>query len=113
MNIFDLRNDLVGEYGSYTQSFINVRHEALRARVEEEMRQGALWPHPLLQLNPSYDPGGSVEELVASGKLHAECAKIFRRKPEQGDDPGTTLKLYRHQVEAIDVASRGEPYVCL
>ena len=109
MNVFDLRNDLVGEYGSYTQSFVNIRHEALRNKVEEEMARGAFWPDPLLQLNPAYEAGGSVEALVAAGKLHAECAKIFRRKSDT--DSGTSLQLYRHQVEAIEVAARGEPYV--
>jgi hypothetical protein len=110
MNVFDLRNDLVAEYGAYTQSFVNIRHEALRAKVEEEMARGALWPDPLLQLNPAYEVGGSVEALVAGGKLHAECCKIFRRKKDDSD-PGVALQLYRHQVEAIDIAARGEPYV--
>ena len=109
MNVFDLRNDLVGEYGSYTQSFVKIRHESLRSRVEEEMARGAFWPDPLLQLNPAYEAGGSIEEVVAAGKLHSECASIFRRKSDT--DRGTPLQLYRHQVEAIDVAARGEPYV--
>ena len=41
MNVFDLRNQLVGEHGEYTQSFINIRHEALRNRVEGEMKRAA------------------------------------------------------------------------
>jgi ATP-dependent helicase YprA (DUF1998 family) len=109
MKVFDLRNELVREYGAYTQSFIKIRHEGLRAKVNAEIEGGALWPDPLLQLNPAYEAGGSVEDLVATGKLHAECAKIFRRKSET--DLGTPLQLYRHQVEAIDVAAQGDPYV--
>jgi ATP-dependent helicase YprA (DUF1998 family) len=110
MNVFDLRNDLVAEYGAYTQSFINIRHDRLRAKVEDEIARGALWPDPLLQLNPAYEPGGSIEDLVSSGKLNAECARIFRHKKE-GSAEGPALRLYRHQVEAIEAASRGEPYV--
>ncbi|MEN9640862.1 MAG: hypothetical protein RIR77_51 [Planctomycetota bacterium] len=110
MNVFDLRNQLVGEYGEYTQSFINIRHEALRNRVEGEMKRGALWPDPLLQLNPAYAPGGTVEDLVRNGSLSSECAKIFRRKKDESD-LGTTLQLYQHQVEAVELAGRGEPYV--
>ena len=109
MNIFELRKRLVAEYGTYAQSFINIRHETLRAKVEAEVARGAFWPDPLLQLNPAYEAGGSVEELVAAGGLHPECAKIFRRKSET--DYGTSLQLYRHQVEAIAAAERGEPYV--
>jgi ATP-dependent helicase YprA (DUF1998 family) len=110
MNVFDLRNELVGEYGKYTQSFINIRFQPLRERVESEMARGALWPDPLLQLNPAYQPGGTVEDLVRAGTLHSECAKIFRRKSNDSD-VGTTLQLYQHQVEAIALAGRGEPYV--
>jgi superfamily II DNA/RNA helicase len=110
MNVFDLRNELVGEYGNYTASFINIRYEPLRSRVESEMARGALWPDPLLQLNPAYEPGGTVEELVRKGVLHSECAKIFRRKKDNSDR-GTTLQLYQHQVEAINLARRNEPYV--
>lgn len=110
MNVFDLRNELVSEYGAYTQSFINIRHEALRAKVTEEIDGGALWPRPLLQLNPAYEPGGSVDDLVKAGTLHPECARIFRRKRDD-QDPGAALLLYRHQVEAIERARQGEPYV--
>ncbi|MFM1816406.1 MAG: hypothetical protein RLZ98_3101 [Pseudomonadota bacterium] len=110
MNVFDLRNELVREYGAYTQSFINIRHDRLREIVTSQIDGGALWPRPLLQLNPAYEPGGSVEELVKAGALHPECAKVFRRKRDDAD-PGTPLLLYRHQVEAIERAGRGEPYV--
>ena len=110
MNVFELRNRLVSEYGEYTRSFINIRLDSLRDRVTDEMEAGALWPDPLLQLNPSYEPGGSVDDLVAAGVLHSECAKIFRRK-SSNEDPGTPLYLYKHQVEAIEIAKRGQPYV--
>ncbi len=35
---------------------------------------------PLMQLNPSFEPGGWIEELVSDGTLDAKCAKIFRLK---------------------------------
>ncbi|MFM8385210.1 MAG: DEAD/DEAH box helicase, partial [Planctomycetia bacterium] len=110
MNVFDLRNQLVGEYGAYTQSFIKIRHPGLKARVDDEIGRGALWPHPLLQLNPSYEVGGSVDDLVARGQLHEECACIFRRKDPEGG-AGPALQFYEHQIEAIRLAARGEPYV--
>lgn len=56
MNVFELRNRLVSEYGEYTRSFINIRLDSLRDRVTDEMEAGALWPDPLLQLNPPMNP---------------------------------------------------------
>jgi hypothetical protein len=49
----------------------------ISAKVEQELQHGALWPEPLLQLNPTFRPGGLMEDLVADGTLHRECARIF------------------------------------
>ena len=42
------------------------------------------WPVPLIQLNPNFEPGGHIDDLVADGTLDAECAKVFRLK--RGDN---------------------------
>ena len=110
MDIFHLRNNLVGEYGQYTRGFIKINLESLKEKVSKEMDAGALWPDPLLQLNPCYELSGTVEDLVAAKKLHSECAKIFCRK-DLVSGSVSPLNLYRHQGEAIEIASRGEPYV--
>ena len=38
MNVFELRNRLVIEYGEYTRSFINIRLDSLRDRVTARRR---------------------------------------------------------------------------
>jgi ATP-dependent helicase YprA (DUF1998 family) len=69
-----------------------------------------LWPEPLIQLNPAFEPGESIGELVARSELHPECSRIFRRKlrPDAVGDP---LRLHRHQSEAVRVARTVLPYV--
>jgi hypothetical protein len=57
MDIFSFRDDLIGDYAAYVQSFINIRDEAIRGHVEERLKNGSLWPEPLLQLNPAFDLG--------------------------------------------------------
>jgi ATP-dependent helicase YprA (DUF1998 family) len=42
-----------------------------------------LWPDALIQLNPAFQPGGTIDELVDEGLLHKTCKDIFRRKSEQ------------------------------
>lgn len=117
MDVFGLRQHLIQEYGSYTRSFIRIRHVPLHEKVEQALAAGELWPEPLVQLNPAYMPGGTIDELVAQGRLHAECKRIFRRKELASatdtlalakDDP---ISLYSHQVEALEAGRQHRPFV--
>ncbi len=110
MNIFAYRDRLTDDYASYVESFIQIRDPAIRSYVQQQLDQGVLWPAPLLQLNPLFAPGDSIDELVAQDVLHQECARIFRKK-SQDDPAGRTLRLHKHQEEAIRVARGGYSYV--
>ena len=57
MDVFDLRNRVIGEYADYVGSFVSIRDERIRAHVDEQMQSGILWPDPLVQLNPAFEPG--------------------------------------------------------
>lgn len=111
MDVFDFRDGLVADYADYVKSFIRIRDERIRGKVEESLRRGNLWPEPLLQLNPSFAPGAALDELVAAGKLHELCSRVFRAGKTDDDPIGKPMQLHRHQVEAIDVASGGNDYV--
>ncbi len=67
MDVFDLRDRLVADYASYTRSFIKIADARISAKVESELNAGAFWPEPLLQLNPTFLPGGTIDDLVADG----------------------------------------------
>lgn len=110
MDIFAFRRQVIEDYAAYTRSFIQTRDRRLSAFVDEKLRAGVLWPEPLIQLNPSFEPGATVDDLVAEGILHPECSNVFRIKPDP-HSAGRPLHLHRHQSEAIRIARRGEPYV--
>lgn len=110
MNVFELRERLVADYADYTRSFLEVSDKRIAEHVETELQAGLLWPEPLIQLNPTYEPGGMVDELVERGLLHPGCSAAFRRdKDERGGGQG--LRLHRHQSDAIEAARRGDNYV--
>jgi ATP-dependent helicase YprA (DUF1998 family) len=111
MNVFDLRDRLVGDYASYTRSFINIADARIAHTVECALTAGAFWPEPLLQLNPTFLPGGTIDQLVADGTLHPECATIFRIDKSSTDHTGKELLLHTHQREAIRKAKEGKSYV--
>jgi len=110
VNVFDLRDRLITDYSSFVTSFLNIRDTRISHYVTNELKNGALWPEPLIQLNPAFEPGESIEDLVSLGVIHPECSKIFRIKCDPGDI-GRLLRLHRHQAEAAKIASQGVNYV--
>ena len=109
MDVFGLRDRLVDDYSSYIQSFIQIRDDRIHDLVDSELASGLLWPDPLIQLNPSFEPGHRTDQLVDQGVLHEECRRIFRINKESGE--GQPLRLHRHQEEAVRVARTGANYV--
>ena len=111
MDVFDLRDALVNDYSHYVRSFIRVKDERIKATVDKEIDGGLLWPEPLVQLNPSFEPGGTIDDLVDDRVLHPECGRTFRVGKDATGAAGNQLRLYRHQEQAIRKARQGRNYV--
>ena len=110
MDVFAFRDELVAEYERFSRSFTRIRADDISRTVDDSYAAGRFWPAPLIQLNPNFEPGGYIDELVSDGTLDAECRKIFRLK-KKDDAVGKRLLLHRHQVDAIAIAKRRESYV--
>ena len=111
MDVFSLRDAVVGEYRKFATSFTKINAEDIRRQVEAIYDKDRYWPEPLIQINPSYRAAMNVEELVAGGVLEPRCADIFRTPPTTDAPRGEPLSLHKHQQEAIALASDGESYV--
>ena len=70
MDVFKIHRNVICDYADYTQSFIKIADRRISERVHNGIEDGLLWPEPLLQLNPSFEPGRSIEEFVGAGVLH-------------------------------------------
>ncbi len=110
MNIFDLRERLVRDYGEFISGFLKIRDPPAERLRSGRAGTGVLWPEPCISLNPNFESGGKVDDLVNDGRLHTECRRVFRIKTE-GDPAGRPLRLHRHQAEAIQAAASGDNYV--
>jgi ATP-dependent helicase YprA (DUF1998 family) len=110
VDVFDLRRRVIDEYASYVRSFFAIRDERIRAHVDAELAAGRLWPEPLLQVSPAFEPGDSLDALISAGELHPSCRDIFAHR---GTDGGATgpVRLHRHQVDGLRAARRGLSYV--
>ncbi len=105
MDVFSLRDTVVGEYKQFATSFTTIFAEDIRTQVDAIYANDRYWPDPLIQINPSFAAGAAVDALVAEGMLHYACADIFR-----GSD-GDPLRLHLHQKEALAIALADESYV--
>lgn len=110
MDVFQFRERLISDYAAFTRSFTRIHAEDIKAFVDSEYASGRYWPPPLIQVNPNFKHGSTVEMLVANGVLHPECARIFR-VGKSASSQGSSLRLFRHQEEAIGFAQSRESYV--
>ena len=111
MDVFALRHRLVEDYARYTRSFIKIADPRIKTKVDDALDEGALWPEPLLQLNPTFRPEGTIDDLVSDGTLHPECKKIFTIDKSDSDRSGKPLLLHTHQTDAIRKSKAGKSYV--
>jgi len=100
MQAFKIHQSVIEEYKNYLNSFILIKDERIRRKVEEAFRGNTFLPEGLIQFNPSYKTELTLGELERDGKLVPELKKIF------GD-----YKLYQHQVEAIRKGINEESFV--
>jgi hypothetical protein len=111
MDVFSLREAVVGEYKNFATSFTTIFAEDIRKKIEAIYASNRYWPEPLIQLNPRYRSVTTVQRLVEQGQLHPGCADIFRINRSKERPRGESLPLYKHQEEAIALARDSESYV--
>jgi superfamily II DNA/RNA helicase/very-short-patch-repair endonuclease len=104
-NIFDLHQDILTDYKSYIDSFINIADEKILSTVTKEFNSGNLYPEPLVQFNPSFESGGTVDDLVKEGVLVKQFNDIFY------DGENRSWEIYKHQTEAIKKGNDGKGFV--
>src|SRR5207237_3169839 len=110
MDVFSLRDRVVDDYQRYVRGFVSVSEPNARRFVEGYFNAETLWPEPLVQLNPAFEPGRSMDELAAAGVVHRDCATFFRRRDHE-HDPGLPIRLHAHQEHALLAARTGASYV--
>ena len=59
MDVFNLRQTVIHDYAEYVRSFVKIRNPDLKSFVDQGLSDQALWPQPLIQMNPSFAAGGS------------------------------------------------------
>jgi Lhr-like helicase len=106
VNIFELDKILVARYSAFARSFSTIRAPEIERQIDEIYSQRKFWPDPLITLNPRFEPGRSIDELVEDGVLDATLSEIFAV-----GDARTSIRLHRHQERAVAKARNQESFV--
>ncbi|MBN9347925.1 MAG: DEAD/DEAH box helicase [Devosia sp.] len=104
MDVFDLDRHLIGDYSRFARSFTQIRADDIKERVSAIYESRRFWPDPLISINPNFEPGPTIDDLVDSKTIAPETGKVFRVG-------GHGLRLHRHQGQAIAKASAGQSFV--
>jgi hypothetical protein len=78
MDVFDLDERALDRYAKFARSFTKIRSSEIREKVDRLYQERRFWPEPLIQLNPHYESGGTIQDLIGEAGLAPECAQIFR-----------------------------------
>lgn len=100
MQAFEIHKQIVENYKEYLKSFINIKNDLIRREVEKAFEAGRFLPEALVQFNPSFELGASLDDLANEGVIRPELRTIF------GD-----YRLYYHQVAAIRKGIEGDGFV--
>ena len=106
MNIFKLHQNIVDDYRSYIESFINIRDEQIREEVERALSDGRLWPEPLIQFNPAFKTVSSIAKPIEEGWLAPELEDVFWDVRS-----GEPYRLYEHQRQALQLGADSRDFV--
>lgn len=100
IDIFRFHRQIMEQYESFASSFLDIDDPQIEDALKESGRLAAMSPEPLIQFNPSYEPGKSVEQLAGEKILNPGLVSVFRG-----------FSLHRHQEEALRLGSAGKNFV--
>lgn len=80
----DLRHRLIDECLSHVLSSFTSHDPPTNEIVQTALAEAYLWPAPLLQLSPVFEPGESRDEVIAAGELHEATRRTFAIKRAAG-----------------------------
>ena len=100
MDAFLTHQQVISNYRKYLTSFINISDDRISKEVADIFNSDGFIPEPLVQFNPSFQKGESLQDLLSKGEVTEELVKSFG-----------SYNLYKHQVEALRVGMSGKGFV--
>lgn len=100
VDIFRFHEEVMAQYRSFATSFFDIADQQIEDELKKEGRLTSMWPEPLIQFNPAYEPGSSIETLTREDVLHPAMASVF-----------SGFTLHRHQEEALRLGAVDKGFI--
>lgn len=100
MDAFKTHSKVIENYKNYLNSFLSIADERIKDEVEKVIMGEGLIPEPLIQFNPSFERGESLNSLIEQNLINHNLPKAF------GD-----YVLYKHQIEAIKIGIQNKGFI--
>lgn len=92
MDAFKTHSKVVDTYKEYLNSFLSISDSRIKDEVNKVIMGDGLIPEPLIQFNPSFQKGETLNALIEQNLINSNLPKTFG---------GYTL--YKHQIGAIKI----------
>ena len=100
MNILSLYESLKDSYKSYLSSFVSIKDKRIEEKVNDAISHETLWPDALIQFNPNYEKGLSIQQMIDKGlPIHPDLSFFFE------------TSFYKHQQEAIELGCQDKEFI--
>ncbi len=100
MDVLEINEAVIENYTNYITSFTDIKDKRIKETISNAIKNNKLWKEPLIQFNPDYEIGESIEELCSQKVLEPELNYVFKG-----------FRLYKHQTEALIKGSNEESFV--
>ncbi len=64
MDAFGVLNEVLGDYRSFVEGFLNIQNEQVKGKVDAEIEGFLRWSEPSLALNPNF--ASELEQALAA-----------------------------------------------
>ncbi len=86
MNVFEVHRRIIDDYARYIRSFIRIDDAEIRQTVDNELREGKLWPEPLLQFDLPPSNVTTFRERISGGATQGRATDATRKEVHGGAD---------------------------
>jgi len=98
-NFFEIHGQIMNDYREFIDSFIFISNDKLNSFVRNALNDNKFWQEPLIQFNPAYELGKTLNEINPKDNLHPDMKSVF------------PFPLYKHQIEAIEKGLNDKDFI--
>ena len=77
MDAFKTHSKVIDNYKDYLNSFLSISDDRIKGEVDKIIMGEGLIPEPLIQFNPSFQKGETLNALIEQKLINSNLPKTF------------------------------------